>query len=678
MKNKKIIISIVPLTGISLTRDQFFYYLYDKKISNGSLASIPLGRRKIEGVVIGNKSDFKRLGNIQLKKINSVIEENFLTPEQLKLAELISDYYIISLGIVLKSFIPKRTQARSKQKTKNKKQKAKKIILTNEQKEAIKQIVKKATRLPDKQASCKLQAASYYLYSSASSNKTEIYIDTILKLKKQNLKSQFLILLPELILVFQIIERFSAYFKENEIAVLTGKISKGNFYRNWQKIKTGKAKIIIGTRQAIFAPFKNLKLIIVDEEQDISFKQWDRSPRYDARKLAEELAKIHQVKIVFGSATPSIESYYKALNKKYKLLKLPGLRSEPQATSHKPQAKIVDLRKEKWIKNYSPISKKLESEIKYALKHKLQTILFINRQGMSAFSVCQNCKTVLKCPKCDRALVYQNRGIYRCLYCNYKSSIFPKCSKCQGMNFKNVGIGTQKVEAEIKKLFPFAKTARVDSETMKKANAHEKLFEKFSKNKISILIGTQMIAKGWNLQNVGLVGIIDADSLLNMPDFRTNEKAFQNLLQVIGKTARPKNNARGTAIIQTCDPENFIIKTAAEMDFEKFYKKEIKERKVLNYPPFSQLIKIVFQNKNKEKIDKETRRIFRELSQKMKNKKTVQIIAPHSPLVPKVRGKFKRQIIIKIKSKKIPIELKKVLKKLNAGWIIDVDPINII
>ena len=701
-KNKKFIISVVPLTRIPLTRDQFFYYLYNKKLPNGSLVSILLGGRKIEGVVIGGKPDFKRKGDIRLKKINSMIEEKFLTPKQLKLAKFISDYYIVSLGIVLKSFIPNRVKARDTEHGTHSLDslKRKKIILTKEQKKIIKQITK--------------QAASCYLYGPASSGKTEVYINAVLEIKKRNPKAQFLILLPELTLIPQALEKYGSRFNKNEIAVLTGKISKGKFYRNWQRIKAGEAKIIIGTRQAIFAPFKNLKLIVVDEEPDISFKQWDMSPRYDARKSAEELAKIHRAKIVFGSAAPSIEAYYKALNKKYKLLKLPKLQNLKNKNSSKVTSyelrvtsyEIVDMRKEKWAKNYSPISKCLESEIKYALKHKFQTILFINRRGMSAFSVCQNCKTVLKCPKCDRALVYQNKGAYKCLHCGYESSIFPKCPKCQGINFKNIGLGTQKIEMETKKLFPSAKIARADIEAMKKAGAQEKLYRKFSKNRIDILIGTQMIAKNWDLQNVGLVGIIDADNLLNLPDFRTNERAFQNLVQVSGRTGRPGSKAprrpdghrnwragkvRGKVVIQTYDPENSVLKTAAEMDFEKFYRQELKERKVLNYPPFSQLIKIVFQNKNEEKTDKETRRIFRELSQKMKNKKTVQIIAPHPPLVPKVRGKFKRQIIIKIKSKpstfppegkvldkKIPAELKKILKNLNAGWIIDVDPVSVV
>lgn len=667
-KNKSFIISVVPLVRISLNRDQFFYYLYNKKIPSGSLVSIFLGRRKIEGVVISSKSDFKRLGNIQLKKIDSVIKESFLTSEQLKLAEFISDYYIVSLGIVLKSFTPKRVGGRSiKHATYNIKHN--KINLTNEQKGAVKLILKRAK--------------SYYLYSS---ERTAIYIKAILEIKKRDLKSQFLILLPELTLISPTVEIYKNYFKESEIAILTGKVSKGQFYQNWKKIKSGEAKIIIGTRQAIFAPFKNLKLISAEEEQDISFKQWDMSPRYDARTVAEKLATIHSAKIIFASTTPRIEAYYKALNGKCKLLRLSNLQNLKNKNSSKVaryklrdiSCEIVDMRKEKWIKNYSPISKDLKSEIQYALKHKLQIILFINRQGMSAFSVCQNCKTVLKCPKCDRALVYQKGGNYKCLHCNYKSSIFPKCPKCQGMDFKNVGLGTQKVEAEIKKLFPSAKIARADFETMKKTKAQEDLYRKFSKNKVSILVGTQMITKSWNLQNVGLIGIIDADNLLSIPDFRTNEKAFQNLVQVSGRTGCLSNKSRGKIIIQTYEPENFVIKTASEMNFEKFYQREIKERKSLNYPPFSQLIKIIFQDTNKEKVKKETQKIYQELHQKTKSMRNIQIIAPHSPLVSKIRGRFKKQIIIKIKTKKIPTKIRKILTRLGTGWIIDVDPINIV
>ncbi len=668
--NKKFIISVVPLARISLNHDQFFYYLYPKKISKGSLVSISLGKRKMKGIVIDSKTDFKRLGNIRLKKIEGLIAEKFLNPKQLKLAEFISDHYLVSLGIVLKSFVPKKVKARHTPYAIRHTQ-HKKINLTNEQKNVIKQITK------SNGSKFKIQDSKFYLYGPASSGKTEIYTDAMQEILKRDPMSQFLILLPELTLVPQAVEKYGDYFKKSKIAILTGKISKGQFYQNWQRIKSGQAKIIIGTRQAIFAPFKKLKLIIVDEEQDISFKQWDMNPRYDARKSAEELAKIHKAKILFGSATPSVESYHKALNKKYKLLKLPALK---KLTAHRSPltACIVDMRREKWEKNHSPISKKLEAEIEYALKYKLQIILFINRQGMSAFSICKNCKKVLKCPQCGWALVYQNGGIYRCLHCGYKSSLFMKCPYCQGMDFKNIGLGTQKIEMEIRQKFPAAKIARADFETMKKAKAQENLYRKFSKNKIDILIGTQMIAKNWDLQNVGLVAIIDADNLLNMPDFRTNEKAFQNLVQVSGRTGRWGSKIRGKIIIQTYAPENFIVKTAAEMNFEKFYQKEIEERKTLGYPPFSRLIKIIFQDKNEKKVEKEIQETYREISRKLKNKKNIRIIAPHSPLVPKVRGKFKRQIIIKIKAKKAPAELKNVLKKLSAGWIIDVDPASVI
>ncbi len=727
VKKNKFIIDIIPLTRLPLDRQQHFSYLHDKKISAGSLVSIPLFRRDLEGIVIGSRpariamqsiaggSDFyphtnfdsqdslnnknilnisknkigvgvNRLGNIKLKKINEIIEENFLTENQLKLAEFISKYYICSLGIVLKSFIPKRMKARKRSQelarppARQEIMNREKIILTKEQKQAINEISKKP--------------ASYYLFGPASSGKTEVYIESIKKLKKDEQArlpspdglpacasqwqagsvngGQALVLVPELTLTPQAIERYGQHFDQGDIAVLTSKISKGQFYENWQNIKSGKAKVIIGTRMAVAAPFKNLKLIVVDEEQDISFKQWDMSPRYDARKVAENLARICKARLVLGSAAPDIVSYHKAIEteENYKLLELPRLKNYKP-----PTVKVVDLKKEK---SRSPISSELQSEIKQALKNKLQAILFINRQGMSSFSICSECKTILRCPKCERALVYDNSGIYKCLHCSHKTDALAACSKCKGMIFKNIGLGTQKVEREVNSIFPEAKTKRADFEAMKKIGEQEKLYQEFSQKKIDILIGTQMITKGWDFPSVGLVGIIDADNLLDLPDFKTNERAFQNMIQAAGRTSRLKSKFPGIAVIQTYNPENPVIKIADEMDFEKFYRKEIEERESLNYPPFGRLIKLVFQDSDKEKAEKETENVFREIKRAVGGLKNHRLFPPNDPLVSKVRGKHKKQIVIKFDNGEINKKLYKIISKLGKGWIIDVDPISII
>lgn len=693
-QGKGFIIDVVPITHLPLSRQQYFSYLWDQKLLSGTLVNIPLFKRAVQGIVVNSRSDFHRLGNIhphtnsankdlqaldnlthdeykfgvgvKLKKIDEIVEENFLTKEQLKLAQFISEYYFSPLGTVLKFFIPKRARARvMEHRTWNIKQKN--IKLTAEQLVALDEITKNPK-------SYDLKANSYLLFGPASSGKTEVYIHAIKKLQAESAKLQALILLPELTLTPQAVERYSQLAKPEEIVVLHSKISKGQLWSAWQKIRSGEAKIIIGTRMAVFAPFQNLKLIVIDEEQDISFKQWDMHPKYDARKVAEKLAELHQAKIVLGSATPSVETYYKAINKEINLLALPALKLpgyELRVTSYD----IIDMKKERWNKNTSIISKALKGELAYALKNQLQAILFVNRQGMSAFSICEKCKTVLACPKCDRALVYDENGTYHCLHCGHRTGAFVNCSKCNEMVFKNIGIGTQKVEREILHFFPGARIKRVDFEAMKKAGEAEKLYRDFSDKNIDIIIGTQMITKGWDLPNVALVGIIDADSLLAMPDFKTDEKAFQNIVQAAGRTNRLGSRFPGNVLIQTYNPENFVIRSAAEMDYAKFFEKEIEDRKILLYPPFSEIIKLTIQDYSRSLVEKEADNIHQKI--KAFENKDIIVSNPQDPMVNKIRGRFKKQIIIKLKNDKIPESLEKILINLGKGWSIDRDPISI-
>jgi primosomal protein N' (replication factor Y) len=675
-KPLKFIVDVVPVAPLSLSRQQYYSYLSDKEVSPGSLVSISFFNRSLEGIVVGNRSDFHHFGNIKLKKINYIIEENFLDQNQLALVNFISEYYFSPLGIVLKFFIPKRVKAREI-KSKNKISKAKKIKLTKEQFDAIANITKNNLKLkiknlpagPPRRIEASRQGFKFLLYGPASSGKTEVYFESIKKMIGKT--GQALILLPEIMLTPQARERYSAYFGEKNIIEINSTVSKGRLYDNWKRIKSGEKCIIIGSRMAIFAPFNNLKIIVVDEEQDMSFKQWDMNPRYDARRVAEKLSEIHQTKLIFGSATPRIEDFYLAQQKKITLLKISALDKKQK------NIEIVDMKKERWAKNFSVISKKLSSEIIWNLKNKFQTILFINRQGSSAFSICQSCKEVLKCPKCDRALVYGSEGFYRCLHCNYKTDIFPKCAECGHDQFKNIGAGTEKIETEIKKIAPEAKIKRVDLASTRKTGIFEKIYTDFCEGKIDILIGTQMITKGWDLPNVGLVGIIDADSLLGFPDFSANEKAFQNLVQVSGRTGRSGSRYPGKVILQTYRPETPVIQMAKELNYEKFYASEIDERESLGYPPFVKLIKLIFQDEKSYEVEKSSKKAYNEINDLAMKNKSVKCYPPQDPLVSKIRGRSRKQIIIKFTGLEIPENLSKIIKKLGKGWIIDIDPISL-
>jgi primosomal protein N' (replication factor Y) len=664
-EKNQFILSITPLIRIPLVRDQFFFYLADEKLPTGTLVSIPLFKKKVEGIVIESKNDFSRIGGMTLKKIEKVLEKNFLTKDQLTLAKYISDYYIISLGVVLKNFVPKRIDSHYiKQDIKNEPRKInseKKIILTDEQNSSVKIIIKK-------------NADKFLLFGPAGSGKTEVYIHSILELKKQNLKSQFLILVPEKTLTPQALERYGAYFPEKEIVLMSSNLSKGAYFANWQSIKSGEAKIIIGTRMAVFAPFRKLALIVIDEEQDVSFKQWEMNPRYDARVASEKLSELHECGLIRGSATPSVESYFKTKDNQYTLLTLSNSYSPKSKAKVHSTIELVDMKKERWTHNYSCISKKLKNEIAYALKNNLQTILFINRQGMSNFSVCNDCKTVLKCPNCDRALIFVNSGEYKCPHCKFIASVIPSCSKCQGIEFKNIGLGTQKVEKEVRDLFPGARILRLDSSGVNEKNFQKRAYEEFSRGLIDILIGTQMITKGWDLPRMALASVIDADNMLTLPDFRVGEKAWQDLIQLSGRVSRPGAKFPGRVIIQTYHPENKIFALVNQNDYQNFYDQELPDRQILRYPPFGKIAKLVFEDYNQKKVAKETERLYNFLTAENADFK---INAVADCFIPKVRGKYRKQLILKYNNK-LPKTILDILRSLPTGWIIDIDPISII
>lgn len=664
-KTKNTIIDVVPLTRIPLSRQQNFSYLHSEKIPLGTLVSIPLFHRDVQGIVINNRDDFFRFGNIKLRKVNKTLDASLLTENQLKLAEFISDYYICPLGIVLKFFVAKKTRSRIiERETLNVERKN--IKLTNEQKKIIKKIISHNSSL-----------------LIASDEKIGIYLELINKTLKT--KKQMLFLVPEISLIFQIVDILKEYFDKDAIVLFHSQLKGSELYANYQKIKSGEAKIIIGTRQAVFAPFKNLELIIIDEEHDTSYKQWDMNPRYNARDAAEKLAELFNARILLSSVAPSVESYSKITN--YKLQIIPPQRDpalavadniKTQNNNYQKLIEIIDLKKEGWNnkkkKDTVIISKKLASEISWNLKNKRQIILFVNRRGMSSFSVCDNCKSVLRCPRCERALIYDAKGIYRCFHCAYKTGIFPECPKCHSNSFKNIGIGNQTVEREIKKIFPEASAKLIDFESLKKKEDKQKIFSDIEQNKFDIIIGTQTALRFHNLLHLGLIAIIDADALTNFPDFNSDEKAFQIFSQAAEKV---KNIRGGKFIIQTYNPENTTIKSVIKQEFEEFYKNELPQRAALKYPPYYRLIKLIFRTKNKSRLEKETKIVFEKIKAFSENNKDILIFKPFTPLLSKIRDSFRKQIIVKLKGNNLPEDLKNYLRKLGSDWIIDIDPISL-
>ena len=491
-------------------------------------------------------------------------------------------------------------------------------------------------------------------------------IEKVLKEEKTSI-----VLVPEISLTPQMVDRFIARFGIDKIAVLHSKLSVGERYDQWQNIKTGKAKIVIGARSAIFAPVENLGLIIIDEEHDSSYKS-DMTPRYHAKELAKFFAKQNKVPLVLRSATPDIATYYLAKQGKITLLKL----TKRANNSSLPDIEIVDLKEELAIGNKSMLSGKLQNEIEENLNKKRQTILFLNRRGYSTFVMCRECGYTVKCKNCNITMTYHlKENKLKCHYCGYERENITICPECKSKNIRYFGTGTQKLETQIHKLFPNATTIRMDIDTVSKKNSHEEILKSFKDDKIDILIGTQMVVKGHHFPNVTLVGVIAADSMLYLEDYKATEKTFQVLTQVAGRAGR--ENLNGKVIIQTYNPDNFSIECAKKQDYDLFYKGEIALRKQLKYPPFCDIIIIGINGKDINEVKKTSYNIFNNLKKQNTN---IEIFKPMPSPIDRIKNRYRWRMVIKCKLNLNLIEqIHNVVDKIenkDTRVIVDINPTN--
>lgn len=484
------------------------------------------------------------------------------------------------------------------------------------------------------------EPGEYLLYGITGSGKTEIYLQLI---KRELEKGKTaIVLVPEISLTPQTIERFTSRFGKEKIAVLHSKLSNGERFDQWNKIKEGKAQIVIGARSAIFAPIKNLGIIIIDEEHDSSY-QSESTPQYDALEIARKIANEENIKLVLGSATPDTRTYKNAVEGKISLIEL----TKRANNAKLPEVEIVDLRDELSNGNHNMISEKLKNEIQRNLANKNQTILFLNRRGFSNFIMCKTCGNVIKCKRCDISMTYhKDEHKLKCHYCGLEEHVPNKCPNCGSKELKYSGAGTQKLEEEVHKLFPNASTIRMDIDTVTKKHSHEDILTKFKEDKIDILIGTQMIVKGHDFPKVTLVGVISADNALNIGDYRASEITFQVLTQVAGRAGRGEQN--GKVIIQTYNPDHYAIECAKEQDFKKFYQIESKIRKTLKYPPFCDIIVLDFSSLNKHEIQRDTKKLHQYLKNRIINEKFGVLL--YSPLpcpIEKINDRYRWRMIIK-------------------------------
>jgi len=506
-------------------------------------------------------------------------------------------------------------------------------ILTKEQEQAISKVV----------TSLNKEFSTFLLAGVTGSGKTEVYMRIAAEAIKKNCK--VLVLVPEIALISQMERRFRARFGEC-IAVLHSGLSAGERYDQWMRIASGEATIAIGARSAIFAPFDNVGIIIVDEEHDTSYKQ-EGGLCYNARDLAVVRAKLNNGVALLGSATPSIQSYYNVtINKFTELTLRKRIKKRPL-----PEITIIDLRK---IRDYRGVKKFISSELHEAMKETLergeQILLFLNRRGFASFPVCASCGKAIRCKNCDISLTFhKGANAYKCHYCGFTLASTSNCPTCGSAGIKLLGLGTEKIEAAVKSLFPDAKTARMDRDTTTRKGSVLKLLKGLKNNTIDILVGTQMIAKGHDFPNITLVGIICADLSLSLPDFRAGERTFQLLAQVSGRAGR--GNVPGRVILQTFNPEHFSILSAKTQDFKVFYNKEIHFRKSLRYPPFSRMVQIKISGNDKEKTRQHALAVGN-LCNTLKNNnksfiKTIEVLGPIEAPLPRIAKQYRWQILLK-------------------------------
>ena len=688
---------------------------YSSYIKKGIRVEVPFQNRTLEGFVLNILND-KPESEYEIKDIIRVIDEEVILTDELfelgkylkktTLASLMSCYqvmlpkalkakhgttitkkYITYLELINNSFIPK-----------NEKQKQiidlliidrqEKKILTDISASAVKTLInnrvikkvqvevyrRKHTKEEEKEiklTNMQIDAINQIendnhlvtlLHGVTGSGKTEVYMELI-KHQLEN-KKTVIVLVPEISLTEQIVNRFLSKF--DRVAVLHSRLSDGEKYDEYRRIAKGEVDIVIGARSAIFSPLKNIGLIIIDEEQTSSFKQ-DNNPRYHALDVAMWRMEKHKGKVLLGSATPSLDTYARSLKGVYGFVKL----DKRVNGKSLPKVELIDMNDEVKRGN-TMFSSILKQKIEEHIKENNQVILLHNRRGYSSFVSCKNCGHAVKCPHCDITLTFhKTSSTLRCHYCGYGEKLLQECPNCHEESLTNLGTGTEKIEEKLQELFPNIRILRMDLDTTSKKGSHEKMIKAFKNHEYDILLGTQIVAKGLDFPDVTLVGVINADTSLNIPDFRSSEATFQLLSQVAGRSGRSEK--QGEVIIQTFNKEHYAISYAKEHDYLGFYQKEMSFRKTLGYPPYYYLTTLLISSKNYENVKTEANKIAGFLKQKLISST---ILGPSVPNVMKIHDTYRLQIIIKYKQDNMLYEALKYLDnhyKLNNRIQLDID-----
>ena len=634
------------------------------EVKAGSRVLTPFKRSEKVGIITRIYKDRKRELNssITLKAVKETLdEEPFLPRNLLKLIEWAGQYYISTPGLALKNAVPssfftggRAGKPRITYDEEMKRQKA--FRLMPEQQEALNRIDLE-------------NQGVFLLHGVTGSGKTEVYIRAIKAIPEDR---KAIVLVPEIAITAQMIDRFRSNFGDQVVFFHSG-ISRGERIRQWWKMRNGEAKVVLGVRSAVFAPFEKLGLIVVDEEQEASYKQ-SEGLRYNARDVALVRAKLEDFKIILGSATPSLESYHNAMKGKFHYLELrKRVDSKPM-----PDVEILNMTKEK--KRTAAFSEKLLNALKANYSKGKQALILLNRRGYAPYLMCTDCGYSAKCPACSITLTYhKDTKTLNCHYCG--SFLYPhkECPECKGVKMKYAGLGTQKVEEELNKLIPAINLSRMDRDTTTRKLSHYRIVKEMEEGKSDLLLGTQMVAKGHDLPNVTVSAVISADIALNLPDFRSAERAFQLFAQLAGRAGR--GDCPGKVYIQTYNPDHYVFFYVKDHDYKGFFQNEMLLRKELLYPPFSKMVRIVFNFRTKVMAKK----IIKKVSDRIKRTagRGIEILGPSPAPIEKIRNLWRWHLILKGKNSKdlrqtasLILEKTKDIKELKIE--IDVDPISML
>lgn len=635
------------------------------KIEIGKRVFVSVRTRRMVGYIVSTASE---ASFAEIRDLDSVIDETpILDRSFLELTRWMADTYFCSWGQAIEAALPAPfKKGKFLMKSRGRKTSdgvdivnPKDLNLTPHQQNVFQKILEKIRSE---------EAGQFLIHGITGSGKTEIYMHLIREILERGKGG--IMLVPEISLTPQAMERFYSRFGDC-LAVIHSRLTQARRVEEWHRIRSGQARVVVGARSAIFSPVKNLGLIVIDEEHDTSYKQ-EETPRYQTRRVAAKRAELERAVLVMGSATPSLESFFLSENNQIIRLELPE-RIEKRPL---PQVEIVDMRRQGEGRGERIFSNVLEQNIKESLAKKEQVMLLLNRRGFATYLHCASCGYVMSCENCRISLAYHfDKGALFCHVCHYRIPPQRLCPGCRKNYLHYFGIGTQKVEMELKRLFPAARIGRMDADSTSRKDAHEIILRAFKRNEIDVLIGTQMIAKGHDFPNVSLIGVVSADTALHIPDFRAAERTFDLLTQVAGRAGR--GDIPGKVLIQTFVPHHYAIQSAKTHDYHAFYKKEMALRKELQMPPFTQLVKIVVAGMNEKEVLRQILAFSKFLETKLTGT-PIQQMGPAPCLVSKEKGQFRWNLYLKGPSVESihPLlrEALKEFKKIKVAFTVDVDP----